>query len=360
MQDWQVVKKVLKDLLAPPGEGVFAVTSKSSIKESLQEKIYKVPSSKAKDMWLEQLSIPPDNLSILGIASDCGGGILRGANWGPLYLRNKLYDLHDSLYDLGDIKVIPQLLIDDYLNQATIEKCRDALYQNINNNYPVSPLSITEMVLSKMYTYKHSLKVLGLGGDHSVSYPLVKNYLKFKSKRNQNIGIIHFDAHTDLLESRQGLPITFGSWVYHVLPFLQDKSHFVQIGIRASNQTQSYWEEKYGIKQYWANEILEGKISNKDIVNYLRKKQISEIYISFDIDAIDQKFAGATGTSEPNGLLSDSTFQMLNDLIENFKLTGADLVEVAPFIRVERNDQTLEVSQKIMSILCRGMLCNSI
>jgi agmatinase len=163
-----------------------------------------------------------------------------------------------------------------------------------------------------------------------------------------------------LLESRLGLPITFGSWVYHVLPYLTDSCHFVQIGIRASKYSKGYWEKKYGIKQYWSQEISSGKISSEDIINYLESLGLTEIYITFDIDALDQQFVAATGTAEPNGLFPDETYEILNSLIQSFSLSGADLVEVAPFLKVKNTDQTMRISQNIMSILYRGMLCNKI
>lgn len=356
MSDWLAVKNTLKELLCPAGDGVFAVTSKNSIKHDLQKKIYSVQPEKVKEIWMEKLSSPPNNTCLLGIASDVGGGILRGTNWGPLYLRKKLYDIHQDIYDLGDIRVIPQLLLDDYLKNSIIKKCREALYLDQEIQYPVSPLSITKLVVEMLYRYNKSLKILSLGGDHSISYPLVLNYLETKQLNNDNIGVVHFDAHTDLLESRLGLPVTFGSWVYHVLPKIKNKARFVQIGIRATNHPKEYWENKYGIKQFWAQEIIDRKIQNQHIIEYLKRVGIKQLYISFDIDAIDEKYAGATGTAESKGLLPDMTYELLQELISNFDVTGADLVEVAPFISVPKYDQTMKISQKILSILYKGMM----
>ncbi len=354
MKNWTTYKNKFIDLLCPAGDGVYAVTSKASIKNSLQGKIYGVPPKHVEDKWQENLASPPTGLCILGVSSDCGGGILRGANWGPLYLRQELYSSQTDLYDLGDVRVIPQLLLDDYLNIDTIKQCRKSLYLNENSEYPVSPLSITEKVQELLYEYDNSLKILALGGDHSISYPLVKSYLQYKKLASTDVAIVHFDAHTDLLESRLGLPITFGSWVYHVLPYILN-DRFIQIGIRASGHPKSYWEEKYGIKQFWSDEIINNKVNNRHIISYLKEQNVNEIYISFDIDVIDEKFVSATGTAEPNGLYPDIAYQLLEDLISNFKLTGADLVEVAPLIKVSNNDQTMQVAKEIMNILCHGM-----
>ncbi|NQY42826.1 MAG: arginase family protein [Legionellales bacterium] len=350
--DWERCKNNITKLLCPAGDGLYAVTSKSSIKNSLQQQIYNITGEQVIDKWNKFLTKPPVGCCLLGIPSDCGGGILRGANWGPLYLRKELYNTPSKIYDLGDIKVIPQLLLDEYLHPEVIKKCRQSLYDDTDINYPVSPLSIVDEVTRILYKYDQSLKILSLGGDHSVSYPLVKNYLK--SKINKNAAVIHFDAHTDLLESRLGLPITFGSWVYHVLPYLSP-GNFVQIGIRASKYQKSYWEDKYGIKQFWAEEILATPDIIQTILNYLIDRKVRELYISFDIDAIDEKFVQATGTPEPKGLNPDFVYKLLQELINNHDLGGADLVEVAPFIKSDKNDITMKISNKILNILHNGM-----
>ena len=87
---------------------------------------------------------------ILGIPSDNGGGIQRGANWGPLALREEILTEINSFQDLGDVRVIPHLLHDKYLNEKTIKICRQALYGR-NLKLPVSPLSIAEEALTQIY-----------------------------------------------------------------------------------------------------------------------------------------------------------------------------------------------------------------
>ena len=66
------------------------------------------------------------------------------------------------------------------------------------------------------------------------------------------------------------------------------------------------------------------------------------VYISFDIDALDEKYASATGTPEKNGLLPTDCAALIRLLSKDFKITGADLMEVAPFVwpdGVEARDQ---------------------
>src|SRR3989338_4739945 len=160
-------------ILCPPGNGVFTVLTGSELKKALHQVLYQSTDTRAVEAkWKASLDNHQNNTFILGLPSDSGGGILRGANWGPLFLRQKLYSENSIKWtDLGDIRVIPHLLHDKYLNDETISSCREYLYENKNSDLPVSPLSMAEAVLDDLYATKHSAKVLGLGGDHSLSYP---------------------------------------------------------------------------------------------------------------------------------------------------------------------------------------------
>ena len=106
---------------------------------------------------------------------------LRGANWGPLFLRSTLVEQQPqtSAFDLGDVRVIPHLLHDVYLNEQTISNCQSTVCRS-KSDYYVSPLSITEDVCDGFYANHPDKGIFGIGGDHSISYPLTKSYLKAK------------------------------------------------------------------------------------------------------------------------------------------------------------------------------------
>jgi agmatinase len=301
---------------------------------------------------------------ILGIASDCGGGILRGANWGPLFLRSALKEQHSdtSAFDLGDVRVIPHLLHDKYLNDATLANCKRALYQNSESDYPVSPLSITENVLHDFYAQFPNKGIFGIGGDHSVSYPLTKAYLQAKQKQNKRAAIIHFDAHTDLLVERLGIDLCFGSWCTHILDDLNDHSHLIQIGIRSSGKPKQHWQDTFGVSQHWAHEILETGTQPiiDNILTQLAEQNIDELYVSFDIDALDASIASATGTPEPDGLTLEHAMTILRALAAQYPITGADMMEIAPFtdssgIGAASAKNTLHAGAEISAFLINEM-----
>lgn len=338
MSSWRELTSKLKLYFVPPGEGVFTVHTASEKRAQLQSKIFG-QNSHVRQAWekqIEQLELSQGPF-LLGICSDTGGGIQRGANWAPLFLRDHLLNSGEKLehFDLGDVRVIPQLLHDKYLNQETIESCREALYQDKSIALPVSPLSIAEDFYQHFYQLKPDAKIFMIGGDHSVSYPAVKHFLIHKKNQGKKVALIHFDAHTDLLEKRLGIDLCFGTWTSHIIPFLSSSEHLIQIGIRSSGKDKYFWEKKFGHKQIWTDEIIKAGASSiaSDIVQHLKKLQVEELYVSFDIDCLDQEYAGATGTPEPKGLEPHAPMVILQELHENFKITGADIVEIAPFVK---------------------------
>lgn len=338
----------LQHYLCPAGEGVYTVHAAQDKKNQLQQQLYKTQGENVRHIWQKQLSQLRSQTKplVLGICSDTGGGILRGANWGPLFVRQALYREIDptSVFDLGDVRVIPHLLSDELLNQDTLKQCRQALYGDPTADLAVSPLSITEAVAQQLYSNDPNTRLFAIGGDHSVSYPLVKAYLAAKHAAGKRVALIQFDAHTDLLDSRLGIDICFGTWAYHILPLVVSPQHFLQIGIRASSQNKAYWQKKCGLTQYWAYEIKQlglGKIIQQ-LVAKLSALNIDEAYVTFDIDAIDSETVGATGTPEPNGLQLDEALQLLLAIQQTVPITGADLMEVAPFVDYREGPSTME------------------
>ena len=97
-----------------------------------------------------------------------------------------------------------------------------------------------------------------------------------------------------------------------------------------------------------------------DIVAQLKKLDVEEIYISFDIDVLDQEYAGATGTPEPGGLSPHEPMLIMQTLFENFKIGGADMVEIAPQVKssaVKQIEQetTLMVAASLSTFLIQAM-----
>jgi agmatinase len=341
--------KDLNKLLTLPGNGVYTVHTGQEKKQKLFKEYFGTTDiKKAEIKWTKSLdSLNPKIPWVIGIPSDNGGGIQRGANWGPLMIRQELLDESNSYQDLGDVRVIPHLLHDKYLNPATIKICQKALYGKANK-LPVSPLSITERAMKEIYKKHPEARILGFGGDHSNSYPLVKTWLESR-KNLKKAGLLHFDAHTDLSDIRLGIDLCFGTWTYQILEELATSDHIIQVGIRSSGKDKKHWKTKLGVEQIWANEVSKNGIEKtaKKIIAGYKKLGVEELYISFDIDALDIKYASATGTPEKEGLLPSDCAAIIRLISQEFKITGADLMEVAPFVLpegVEQRDQQNSMS----------------
>ncbi|MCB9091325.1 MAG: arginase family protein [Halobacteriovoraceae bacterium] len=327
-------EKNFLDILTWPGNGVYTVQTGADKKKKLTQAYYQTEDfNSVESLWKKSFEkLGKNKALVLGIPSDCGAGIVRGSNWGPLALRNHFLEHSvDKFFDLGDIRVVPHLLHDKYLNKETIENVRKSLYGD-SHNYPVSPLSQLEFVFQELLKYKKP--ILTLGGDHSISYPTTKAWLE---SDNAKAGILHFDAHTDLLDSRLGIDFCFGSWAYHTREYLENSESLVQVGIRSSGYDRGYWESKLGIKQIWSDEVRKTgpeKIAEQ-ILKHYQKLAVERLYVSFDVDAIDAQYASATGTPEYGGLEVFEVISILDVVSQKIKIEHADIVEVAPFIRQE-------------------------
>src|SRR3989338_7007748 len=136
----------LESFLRPPGLGLYTVSTGAGMAESLLKKIYgekRDPSRlRAQDDWkLAFRKIKQAKVILLGFPSDNGAGIKRGSNFAPLEIRHHLYQnkkfktwiQKNTVVDLGDILVIPQLLEDEMLSSAQKKKSKIALYGKKTN-----------------------------------------------------------------------------------------------------------------------------------------------------------------------------------------------------------------------------------
>lgn len=171
--------------------------------------------------------------------------------------------------------------------------------------------------------------LMTLGGDHSISFPILKAFYKVYGP----IDILHIDAHADLYDEFEGDRFS------HACPFariMEDglASRLVQVGIRTLSTHQREQAQKYGV------EILEMKDFSKS--KLLKFK--NPIYLSLDIDALDPAFAPGVSHHEPGGL---STRQVL-DCIQNIHvpIIGADIVEYNPTRDI--HDMTAMVCAKLL------------
>jgi agmatinase len=163
-------------------------------------------------------------------------------------------------------------------------------------------------------------RMLTFGGDHFVSYPLIKAHVE---RSGEPLSLIHFDAHPDTWPDSHFESLNHGTMFYKAIKEnLIDPSRSIQIGIRSWNDDllgmnvlDSQWVHEHGVAR------TVQKI--REVVGD------HEAYLTFDVDCLDPAFAPGVGTPVPGGL---STIQALRIIraLSFVRLAGADVVEVAP------------------------------
>ncbi|RHW20735.1 agmatinase [Pseudomonas jilinensis] len=161
--------------------------------------------------------------------------------------------------------------------------------------------------------------LLTLGGDHFISYPLLKAH----ARRHGPLALIHFDAHSDTWPDPEHERIDHGTMFYHAArQGLVDPACSVQVGLRTTN------DDVMGFQVLDAREV--NRSSPETIAERIRARVGQQpVYLTFDIDCLDPAFAPGTGTPVCGGLSTHQALEILRGL-RGINLVGMDLVEVAP------------------------------
>jgi agmatinase len=200
-----------------------------------------------------------------------------------------------------------------------------------SGNMPVSAGNkvMDEIAVRAEKIASQGIRPLFLGGDHAVTYPLIKGM----ANRHPDLSILHFDAHPDLYDDFEGHKY------YHGSPFARIMENglanrLVSVGIRTMNPQQKEQAERFGV------EIV-------DMIHFDPWMEIEfhgPVYLSLDLDVLDPAFAPGISHHEPGGL----TTRELIRVIQNFKgrLVGADIVEYNPYRDIQ--NVTAMVAAKLM------------
>jgi len=160
--------------------------------------------------------------------------------------------------------------------------------------------------------------ILSLGGDHFVTYPLLKAY----AEKHGPLSLLHFDAHSDTWEDENGR-VDHGTMFYHAAKEgIVDPKHSVQVGIRTTN------DDTHGyniLDARWVHTNGPEAVAERIKTICGQRK----IYLTFDIDCLDPSHAPGTGTPVIGGLTTFQAAEVIRHL-GGINLVGMDLVEVAP------------------------------
>ncbi|MFY0689006.1 MAG: agmatinase [Cyclobacteriaceae bacterium] len=200
----------------------------------------------------------------------------------------------------------------------------------IGNQSANEYLDIGQPVLSIL---KQEAIPITLGGDHSITYPIVKEI----ASHHENLTILHFDAHGDLYD------VLDGNRHSHACPFARIMeaelaNRLIQVGIRTMTAHQKEQVDRFDVEVWQMKDLP------------LLKPLVLEgpVYISFDMDVLDPAFAPGVSHHEPGGLSNREAIEIIQQL-KATNIVGIDLVEYNP--KKDINGVTAMTAAKILKEL---------
>jgi agmatinase len=257
-------------------------------------------------------SVGSATVAVVGVPFDSGVSYRPGARFGPAAIRagsKMLRPYHPAL----DVEPWAVMQVADAGDMA------------------VNPFSITEAIETIAAEAAHLLEradhLIAIGGDHTIALPL----LRATAAKYGRLALVHFDAHLDTWDTYFGEPYTHGTpFRRAVEEGLLDLDCSAHVGIRSPLYARSDLAEDaaLGFATVTAAEVATEGIGAA-LHRVRTRVGTRPVYVSIDIDVLDPAHAPGTGTPEPGGLTSRE-LQMLLRGLDGCRLTGGDVVEVAP------------------------------
>lgn len=265
-----------------------------------------------------------NDIAVIGVPFDDNSSYMQGSSDAPALIRKALFSNSSNLWteNLIDLQTAFNW---HFLPDIDFQGCEEngQAFDLIEN-------SIAELLNKKA-------RVITLGGDHSVTLPIIRAFAKFYPKLN----ILHMDAHPDLYDELDGNRYSHASPFARIMEE-QLAVRLVQVGIRTLTGHQNDQAKRFGV----------------EIIDMKRIEKVQDLtfsgplYLSFDLDCLDPAFAPGVSHYEPGGM---STREALT-IIQNLKgqLVGADIVEFNP----KRDPQgiTAMVASKLLKEILAKML----
>jgi guanidinopropionase len=249
------------------------------------------------------------DVALVGVPSDLGVSNRPGARFGPRAVRTieRIGPYHPTQ------KTVPRTTLRAADVGDVPFRSRYSLEQTLED-------------IERYYIELHAqgARPLSVGGDHSVTYPILKAL-----GRERPVGMVHIDAHCDTAGAYDGSKFHHGGpFRLAVLDGVLDPQRSIQIGIRGSANV--FWEFSYAagmtvveIEEFVAEGVPSIARRARDIVGS------GPVYVTVDVDGFDPAYAPGTGTPEVGGITPREGLALLRALT-GLDVIGADVVEVAP------------------------------
>jgi agmatinase len=233
---------------------------------------------------------------LLGIPFDSNSSYLRGASAAPPLIREALHcDASNRWTETG-------------VDLGKAEAYGDA------GDLSLDDTGAFEAIEAAVHDHlQQGRRPLSLGGDHSITFPILSAY----GRRFHDLTVIHFDAHPDLYDDYEGNPHS------HASPFariMENKlaKRLIQIGIRTLNPHQRQQAQRFGVELF----------EMKKMPTFDQLKTWCPVYVSFDLDVLDPAFAPGVSHREPGGMSVREVLTYLHAICGT--IVGADIVEYNP------------------------------
>jgi agmatinase len=270
-------------------------------------------------MALRLAGLAPGSLALVGIPFDENSSFLRGPALAPARIREALFSGSTNAFAEDGTQVLGGPLVD--VGDLTL---------------PGGAAAIEAIERETAGIFERGARALSLGGDHSVSFPLVRAH----ARHHPGLEILHFDAHPDLYDQLDGNRLS------HASPFARIMEsglarRLVQVGIRTLNPHQREQARRFGV------EIVEMRHFSPE----LRLEFAGPVYVTIDLDALDPAFAPGVSHHEPGGLSVRDVLRVLER--SSGRVVGADVVELNPLRDVA--GVTAAVAAKLIKELAARM-----
>ena len=273
------------------------------------------------------------DVALFGIPFDGGVSYRPGARFAPTQVRESS-SLGRGFHMSRDIQVFQKLKVADVGDCSTVPIDLLQTYGKIES-------FVGNVVKSKR-------KFIAVGGDHSVTLPILRALKKYYK---QPLNLIHFDAHLDTYPAAWNCEHHHGTFASHAVEEgLVDPKKMLQIGIRGPLAS---GEDLDFVKKHRISVKTVDDVRSRSLESFLKslpKFDSGLTYISFDVDCLDPAYAPGTGTPVVGGLTSYEVQRILRALKVS-QFVGGDIVEICP--AYDHSDITSLVGVDVMfEMLC--------
>ncbi|NP_001233851.1 arginase 2 isoform X1 [Solanum lycopersicum] len=275
--------------------------------------------------------------SLLGIPLGHNSSFLQGPAFAPPLIREAIWcGSTNSTTEEGKILDDQRVLTD--VGDLPVQELRDT---GIDDDRLMS--TVSESV--KLVMDENPLRPLVLGGDHSISYPVVR---AVSEKLGGPVDILHLDAHPDIYDAFEGNKYSHASSFARIMEGGYAR-RLLQVGIRSINLEGREQGKRFGVEQY---EMRTFSRDRQFLENLKLGEGVKGVYISVDVDCLDPAFAPGVSHFESGGLSFRDVLNILHNLQGD--IVGADVVEYNPQ-RDTADGMTAMVAAKLVRELAAKM-----